>query len=153
MRRDMADRWTRRPRSTYAWKALERTQAAAKPRWSQGHSYTSDDGRCRTRNVVKAQQVDEDQPKSERPDPAPRGIEPFDDPSLIGRVSACFLTGVILTAPITKPILLVWLFLTFLDTHVAGLWPERYNQATYCRSACRGSGCLVTLAFPTLVAC
>jgi hypothetical protein len=117
----------------------------------QGHSYTSDDGRRRTRNVVKAQQVDEDQPTSERPDPAPRGIEPFDDPSLIGRVSACFLTGVILTAPITMPILLVWLFLTFLDAHVAGLWPERYNQATYCRSACRGSGCLVMLAFPTLV--
>jgi hypothetical protein len=49
----------------------------------------------------------------------------FDSPSPLGRLRAYFLTGVIVTAPITITFFLIWQFLTFLDTHVAGLLNER----------------------------
>ena len=63
-------------------------------------------------------------------------------PSLIGRLRAYFLTGVIVTAPISITIYLVWKFLTFLDTHVAGLLPARYNPENYLPlSACRVWDC------------
>ena len=64
-------------------------------------------------------------------------VESYETPSLIGRLRAYFLTRVIVTAPISITIFLVWKFLTFLDTHVAGLLPARYNPENCCRSACR----------------
>ena len=39
----------------------------------------------------------------------------------------------------------------FLDTHVAGLFPERYNPETYLPFSLPGLGLLVMLAFLTLV--
>jgi uncharacterized membrane protein len=100
---------------------------------------------------AKRGQEDEDQPQSGWADPATRGIEPFDSPSLMGRLRAYFLTGVIVTAPITITIFLVWQFLTFLDTHVAGLLPARYNPETYLPFSLPGLGLLLMLAFLTLV--
>ncbi|HEX6114185.1 MAG TPA: DUF502 domain-containing protein [Geminicoccaceae bacterium] len=78
-------------------------------------------------------------------------MERFEAPSLIGRLRAYFLTGVIVTAPISITIFLVWQFLTFLDTHVAGLLPERYNPETYLPFSLPGLGLLIMLAFLTLV--
>jgi uncharacterized membrane protein len=100
---------------------------------------------------AKRGQADEDQPQSGRADPAARGIEAFESPSLMGRLRAYFLTGVIVTAPITITIFLVWQFLTFLDTHVAGLLPARYNPETYLPFSLPGLGLLLMLAFLTLV--
>jgi uncharacterized membrane protein len=68
-------------------------------------------------------------------------VEPLDPPRLPGRLRTYFLTGVIVAAPISITFFLVWQFLSFLDTHVAGLLPDRYNPETYLRSACRVWGC------------
>jgi uncharacterized membrane protein len=78
-------------------------------------------------------------------------VEPFEPPSLGGRLRAYFLTGVIVTAPISITIFLVWQFLDFLDTHVAGLLPDRYNPETYLPFSLPGLGLLIMLAFLTLV--
>lgn len=78
-------------------------------------------------------------------------VEPLEPPSLIGRLRTYFLTGVIVTAPISITIFLLWEFLTFLDTRVGGLIPERYNPETYLPFSLPGLGLLVILAFLTLV--
>ena len=80
-----------------------------------------------------------------------RVVEPAHPPSLVARLRAYFLTGVIVTAPISITIFLVWQFLTFLDTHVAGLLPDRYNPETYLPFSLPGLGLLIMLAFLTLV--
>jgi uncharacterized membrane protein len=46
---------------------------------------------------------------------------------------------------------LVWKFLTFLDTHVAGLLPARYNPENYLPFSLPGLGLLLMLAFLTLI--
>jgi uncharacterized membrane protein len=99
----------------------------------------------------KHEQAEQDQPQPGRADPAATVIEPFEAPSLVGRLRAYFLTGVIVTAPITITIFLVWQFLTFLDTHVAGLLPARYNPETYLPFSLPGLGLLLMLAFLTIV--
>jgi uncharacterized membrane protein len=71
--------------------------------------------------------------------------------SLAARLRAYFLAGVIVTAPIGITVLLVWQFITFLDSHVASLIPERYNPETYLPFSVPGLGLLVTIAFLTLV--
>jgi uncharacterized membrane protein len=91
-----------------------------------------------------------DRPQSGPPEPF-RAVESYETPSLIGRLRAYFLTGVIVTAPISITIFLVWKFLTFLDTHVAGLLPARYNPENYLPFSLPGLGLLLVLAFLTLV--
>lgn len=80
-----------------------------------------------------------------------RVVEPFESPSLLARLRTYFLTGVIVTAPITITFFLVWQFLSFLDTHVAGLLPDRYNPETYLPFSLPGLGLLIMLAFLTVV--
>ena len=93
----------------------------------------------------------EGRPQPERSDAEFRVVEPIEPPSLGGRLRAYFLTGVIVTAPISITIFLVWQFLDFLDTHVAGLLPDRYNPETYLPFSLPGLGLLIMLAFLTLV--
>jgi uncharacterized membrane protein len=90
-------------------------------------------------------------PQPERPGAEFRVVEPIDPPSLLGRLRAYFLTGVIVTAPIGITAFLVWQFLDFLDTHVAGLLPERYNPESYLPFSVPGLGLLIVLAVLTLV--
>jgi uncharacterized membrane protein len=90
-------------------------------------------------------------PPPERPGAEFRVVEPIDPPSLPGRLRTYFLTGVIVTAPISITVFLVWQFLSFLDTHVAGLLPDRYNPETYLPFSLPGLGLLIMLAFLTLV--
>jgi uncharacterized membrane protein len=71
--------------------------------------------------------------------------------SLGARLRAYFLAGVIVTAPIGITVLLIWQFISFLDSHVASLIPERYNPETYLPFSVPGLGLLVTIAFLTLV--
>jgi uncharacterized membrane protein len=78
-------------------------------------------------------------------------VEPYEAPSPLGRLRAYFLTGVIVTAPFSITIFLVWQFLTFLDTHVAGLLPARYNPENYLPFSLPGLGLLLMLAFLTMV--
>jgi uncharacterized membrane protein len=99
----------------------------------------------------KRGQQDPERPPAQRPAPGFRVVEPYEAPSLLGRLRAYFLTGVIVTAPISITIFLVWQFLDFLDTHVAGLLPARYNPETYLPFSLPGLGLLIMLAFLTLV--
>jgi hypothetical protein len=99
----------------------------------------------------KREQGDQGKPQPERPNPVARVVEPFETPSLIGGLRAYFLTGIIVTAPITITIFLVWQFLTFLDTLAAGLLPKRYNPETYLPFSLPGLGLLLMPAFLTLV--
>jgi uncharacterized membrane protein len=69
----------------------------------------------------------------------------------IARLRAYFLTGVIVTAPISITFFLVWQFLTFLDTQVEGLLPARYNPETYLPFSLPGVGLLIMLAFLTII--
>jgi uncharacterized membrane protein len=80
-----------------------------------------------------------------------RVVEPIEPPSLLGRLRTYFLTGIIVTAPISITVFLVWQFLDFLDTHVAGLLPARYNPETYLPFSLPGLGLLIMLAFLTVV--
>jgi uncharacterized membrane protein len=72
-------------------------------------------------------------------------------PSVAGRLRAYFLTGVIVTAPFSITIYLVWQFFSFLDSRVEGLLPARYNPETYLPFGLPGVGLVVMVAFLTLV--
>lgn len=71
--------------------------------------------------------------------------------SVLARLRAYFLTGVIVTAPITITIFLLWKFVTFLDGQVGRLIPTPYNPETYLPFGLPGLGLLVMLAFLTLI--
>jgi uncharacterized membrane protein len=71
--------------------------------------------------------------------------------SLSARLRAYFLAGVIVTAPIGITALLIWQFISFLDSHVASLIPARYNPETYLPFSVPGLGLLITIAFLTLM--
>jgi uncharacterized membrane protein len=88
------------------------------------------------------------------PEPSAGGfrvVERAHPTSLLARLRAYFLTGVIVTAPISITIFLVWQFLTFLDTQVEALLPARYNPENYLPFSLPGVGLLVVLGFLTLV--
>lgn len=70
---------------------------------------------------------------------------------LWSRLRAYFLTGVIVTAPIGITALLVWQFITYLDSQVGRLLPAEYNPATYLPFGVPGLGLLIVLVFLTLV--
>jgi uncharacterized membrane protein len=80
-----------------------------------------------------------------------RLTEPPEQPGLLTRLRAYFLTGVIVTAPIGITIFLVWQFISFLDDQVDKLLPDQYNPETYLPFSLPGLGLLVTLAFLTLI--
>ena len=71
--------------------------------------------------------------------------------SLSARLRAYFLAGVIVTAPIGITALLIWQFITFLDSQVGSLIPDRYNPESYLPFSVPGLGLLITIAFLTLV--
>lgn len=79
---------------------------------------------------------------------SPRAVE---RPPLPARLRAYFLTGVIVTAPISITIFLVWEFISFLDARVEALLPTRYNPETYLPFSVPGLGVLIMLAFLTFV--
>lgn len=70
---------------------------------------------------------------------------------LWSRLRTYFLTGVIVSAPISITAFLVYEFITFLDTQVAALIPTRYNPETYLPFSIPGLGLVVTLASLTFV--
>jgi uncharacterized membrane protein len=95
-----------------------------------------------------------EEPEPEAPDASVGGLRVGEralPPGGIARLRAYFLTGVIVTAPISITVFLVWQFLTFLDTQVEGLLPARYNPETYLPFSLPGVGLLIMLAFLTIV--
>ncbi|HUZ71659.1 MAG TPA: DUF502 domain-containing protein [Stellaceae bacterium] len=50
---------------------------------------------------------------------------------VIERLRAYFITGVLVTGPITFTVYLTWIFVHFIDASVGELLPREYNPATY----------------------
>lgn len=72
-------------------------------------------------------------------------------PSLVGRLRAYFLAGVLVTAPIAITFYLVWLFITFVDGRVRPLIPPAYNPETYLPVTIPGIGLLIAVVVLTLI--
>ncbi len=68
-----------------------------------------------------------------------------------GRLRAYFLTGILVTAPISITILLAWLFIDFVDQKVTPLIPHAYNPETYLPFTVPGLGLLIVIVGLTLV--
>lgn len=71
--------------------------------------------------------------------------------TLMGRLRAYFLTGILVTAPISITILLAWLFIDFVDEKVTPLIPDRYNPETYLPFSLPGLGLLIVMIALTIV--
>lgn len=67
--------------------------------------------------------------------------------SLMARMRQYFLTGILVTAPITITIYITLWFLRFVDTSVAQLVPEKYNPNTYLPFSLPGLGLIVAVMF------
>jgi len=68
-----------------------------------------------------------------------------------GRLRAYFLTGLLVTAPISITILAAWLFIDFVDQKVTPLIPQAYNPETYLPFSLPGLGLVIVLAVLTIV--
>lgn len=64
---------------------------------------------------------------------------------IMGRLRAYFMAGVLITAPISITVYLAWLFITFVDSKVTPLIPDRYNPETYLPYGIPGLGVVVVV--------
>jgi len=67
------------------------------------------------------------------------------------RIRAYFLTGILVSAPISITILLAWLFIDFVDEQVTPLIPAAYNPETYLPFGLPGLGLLIVIVVLTIV--
>ncbi len=70
---------------------------------------------------------------------------------LMGHLRGHFLAGILVTAPITITLYIVWTFLKFLDVKVSGLIPAAYNPNTYLPVSVPGLGLILCVVFFILV--
>ncbi len=75
--------------------------------------------------------------------PAPR--KPFE------WLRTWFITGIVVSAPIGITIWLVWSFVTFVDSRIKPLIPERWNPETYLQFALPGLGIVIAVVGLTLL--
>ena len=68
-------------------------------------------------------------------------------PTLFGSIRAYFITGIVVTAPITITLYLTWVFITFVDRNVEDLIPEIYNPNQYLPFSVPGLGLFVAAVF------
>ncbi len=71
--------------------------------------------------------------------------------TLMGRLRAYFLTGILVSAPISITVLLAWLFIDFVDEKVTPLIPQSYNPETYLPFSLPGLGLLIVVIVLTIV--
>ncbi len=71
--------------------------------------------------------------------------------SFSGRLRAYFLTGILVTAPVSLTFYLAWVFIGFVDESVTPLIPQKYNPETYLPFGLPGLGLLVMFIGLTLV--
>ncbi|MBE0533951.1 MAG: DUF502 domain-containing protein [Rhodospirillales bacterium] len=67
------------------------------------------------------------------------------------KLRAYFFAGILVTAPISITVYLAWLFIHFVDTKVARLFPAQYNPETYLPFATPGLGLLIVVAAMTVI--
>jgi len=70
---------------------------------------------------------------------------------VIVRLRAYFLTGILVTAPISITVFLAWLFIDFVDEKVTPFIPETYNPETYLPFGLPGLGLVVVIIVLTIV--
>ena len=94
-------------------------------------------------------------PKSDKPaDGAadtPHLIVPRPRPRVLTRLRNYFLTGIIVTAPISLTIYLTWEFIGWVDRQAVPLLPEKYNPETYLPFSLPGLGLVIMVVFLTFV--
>ncbi|WP_198671130.1 DUF502 domain-containing protein [Oceanibium sediminis] len=72
-------------------------------------------------------------------------------PPLLQRMRSNFLTGLVIVAPVTLTIWVIWTAVGFIDARVVPLIPAAYNPATYLGQNIAGYGVLIFLLFTALV--
>jgi uncharacterized membrane protein len=77
--------------------------------------------------------------------------EPWFQFRLRARLRTYFLTGIVVTAPISLTIYLISLFIDFVDSRVIPLIPPRYNPETYLPFSVPGLGIIIMVVLLTLV--
>ncbi len=70
---------------------------------------------------------------------------------LMGRLRAYFLAGVLVTAPLSITIYIAWLVVSFIDSAINSLIPDRYNPENYLPFAVPGFGVVILLVALTLI--
>jgi len=83
--------------------------------------------------------------------PAQSGDKPRPPFRLKARLRTYFLTGIVVTAPISLTIYLLVLFIDFVDSRITPLIPVRYNPETYLPFSIPGLGIVVVVVLLTLV--
>lgn len=89
-------------------------------------------------------------PSSAAPIPATAPAPAF-HASVIARLRAYFLAGILITAPIGITIYLAWQFIRYVDTTVTPLLPNRYNPDTYLPFSIPGLGVVIVVVGLTLI--
>jgi uncharacterized membrane protein len=70
---------------------------------------------------------------------------------LMGRLRGYFFAGVLITAPLGITIYIAWSFISWVDSQVIPLLPERYNPERYLPFSVPGIGLLIVLVGLTLI--
>lgn len=83
--------------------------------------------------------------------PGSRRKSKSNTPSLFQRMRSNFLTGLVIVAPVTLTIWVIWTAIGFIDARVVPLVPAAYNPATYLGQNIAGYGVLIFLLFTALV--
>lgn len=84
-------------------------------------------------------------------DSEPKLIMPAERPGLFTRLRNYFLTGIIVTAPISLTIYLAWELIGWIDHQVTPLLPAKYNPETYLPFSLPGLGLVMMVVFLTFI--
>lgn len=94
--------------------------------------------------------TDQETPEGNDEAPPPL-ILPIPKPGPITRLRNYFLTGIVVTAPISLTVYLTWEFIAWVDDRVTPLVPAKYNPETYLPFSIPGLGLLIMVVFLTFV--
>ena len=88
-----------------------------------------------------------DSPKSKDEKALPRPVRV----GLGARLRTYFLTGIIVTAPVSITVYLSWLFIDYVDRQVKPFIPEQYNPDTYLPFGLPGTGVVIMVVVLILI--
>lgn len=83
--------------------------------------------------------------------PAPKSAPRAHRPTLWQRTRTNFLTGLVIVAPISLTIWVIWTAINFIDARVVPLVPDIYNPATYLGQNIAGFGVIIFILFTAAV--
>jgi uncharacterized membrane protein len=86
-------------------------------------------------------------PSEQGDDGQPQFIVPAPKTSFVTKLRNYFLTGIVITAPISLTVYLTWLFIDWVDRQVTPLLPAKYNPETYLPFGIPGLGLVIMVVF------